>query len=204
LLSYVILSRGGVILKNLQQEIYKNQKIIIYAVIACCVIFTDYHFFLRSLIAGIQQRSPQLKQLKRRLDTANNNVASIPRYENQIKELQETLSSYNKKFSTQQQISSLLQELSDMAKDSGVRITSVKPHSAVLEAQQGAVTAYKKFPISISATCGYHQLGIFINKVENSDTFMRVADITITANSNTPASHIVNMVINTYILTDLN
>ena len=190
-------------MKNLKQKIYKNQKLVIYGIIAFCIISADYVLFFKSLIADLKKTLPQAAQVHSRLTNANNAVVNIPRYEAQIKELRSRLSSYNKRFSTQQQISSLLQELSDIAKNSGVKITSVKPHSAVTQAQQGTATAvYKKFPISITATCGYHQLGIFLNNLENADTFMRIADISITADTNKSSERAVYIVVNTYILTD--
>jgi len=61
---------------------------------------------------------------------------------------------------------------------------------------------YQKFPISINAACGYHQLGTLLTRLENADTFMRVADIRITANPQNRTEHMVFILVNTYVLAE--
>jgi len=190
-------------LKNWKQEIYKNQKLILYGIITFCLLFANYNLFLKPAIASLRETWPQVRNLYNRLNIAKNAVISIPTYKLQIEDLRKKLTLYNKKFSTKQEISVLLKELSDMAKDSEVKIISIKPHAAVTSTGQDAAgSTYQKFPISINAGCGYHQLGAFLSKLENADTFMRVTDIRITVNPQSPIEHMVYILINTYVLTE--
>jgi Tfp pilus assembly protein PilO len=154
-------------------------------------------------MASLGKTWPKLQELERKITIVNNDIANIQRYKGQIEDLRGKLSLYKKKFSTEQQISLLLKELSDIAKNSGVKIVAIKPYPAVTETQQSAsLGAYQKFPISITAICGYHQLGTFLSELENGDIFMRITDMRITADNQNPVEHNVHMIVNTYILTE--
>jgi len=190
-------------LKNFRQELAKNQKLVIYGIITLCLLIANYSLFLRPTMASLSKTTPKLRQLQRQLATDENAVASISRYTAQIAEMRKKLSKQKKKLSTKQEISSVLKGLSEIAKDSGVKILSIKPYPAVTGQQQSTISsAYQKYPILIKAVCGYHQLGTFLNKLENADTFMRVSDIKITADAKDYTQHLAYVLVNTYILNE--
>jgi Tfp pilus assembly protein PilO len=189
-------------LKDLKAQISKNQKLIIYGLIAFCAVAADFTLFLKPTLADLKKTLPEIAKLKRRLTAAKSARLDIPGLNGQIKDLNERLSSYNKKFSTKEEKASLLEELSSMAKESDVKILAVKPYTPVVQQPQAAGGAYQKFPILIKAKAGYHQLGTFINKLENASTFMRITYLKITGNAQTPMEHDAELVVNTYILTE--
>ncbi len=190
-------------MKNFRQEIARNQKLILYGIITLCLLVANYTLFLRPTISSLLQTVPKLRQLKTQLADHENAVASIPRYKAQIEKARKDISQHKKKLSTKQEISSLLRDLSEIAKDSGVKIVSIKPYPVVSEKQQNtALSAYQKFPISIKAVCGYHQLGTFLNKLENADIFMRISDIKISSDPKDFTHHLVYVLVNTYILNE--
>ena len=45
---------------------------------------------------------------------------------------------------------------------------------------------YSEFPILIEARAGYHQCGIFINKLENMERFIRIDEVDIKGRSGDP------------------
>jgi Tfp pilus assembly protein PilO len=190
-------------LKNFKDKLVKNQKIIIYGIITVSLLIVNYTLFLKPTISSLSETMPKLAQMRRQFADSSSLVASIPRYKAQIEHMREGISLHGKKFSTSQEISELLKDLSDMAKDSNVKIISIRPHPAI-EARSADTGsgAYQKFPISIRAICGYHQLGAFLNKLENDDTFMRVSDIKIEADQNDLSQHVVNILVNTYVLSE--
>lgn len=190
-------------MRSLRLEIYKKQRLIIYVLITLCLLFGNYKLFFKPTIGSLIKTLPKARELQRNLNFARDAMVNIPKYKKQIEELRSELSSYRKKFSTKQETSYLLKELSEMAKNSGVKIIAIKPHAAVIATQQGVSKGvYQKFPISIQAVCGYHQLGSFLNKLENADIFMRVTDINITSNPQDSLAHLVNILLNTYIITE--
>jgi len=187
----------------LNPEIFKNQKFIMWALIVVCLLFVDYQFFLGPIFRRLGGTWPQVSELKRKIANAERSIAHIPKYEKEIEDLRSNLYTYKNKFSTEQQISLLLEKISNMAKVSSVKFTSIKPYNVLSQSDEDMVSsAYQKYPVSISATCGFHQLGKFLNRLENADAFMRVTDIRISEKRNTPYEHKAYMVINTYILSE--
>jgi len=190
-------------LKNFKTQLIKNQKLVIYGVITACLLFANYSLFLRPTFISLKETIPRLAQMKKQLISDKSLVANIPRFKIQIEQMRESISSYRKKFSTRQEIAELLKDLSEIAKDSNVKIISIKPHQPVdAQSVSTASGAYQKFPISIRAVCGYHQLGAFLNSLENDETFMRVSDINIASDEKDPSQHLVYILINTYILSE--
>jgi len=55
-------------------------------------------------------------------------------------------------------------------------------------------------PIKIEIQCGYHSLGKFLSKIENSQRFMDVDDIVISPDAANPLKHRVSMKISTFML----
>ncbi len=190
-------------MKDFKAEIVKNQKIILYGIITLSLVFANYRLFLKPAFSSLAQTAPRLHQAKRQFASDQGMVASIPRYKAQIEQMREAMFAHKKKFSTVQEISELLKDLSEIAKASGVKIVSIRPHPMV-ESRVDNFTAsvYQKFPISIRAVCGYHQLGIFLNRLENNETFMRVSDIKIVSDQKEPTQHLAYVLVNTYILSE--
>jgi Tfp pilus assembly protein PilO len=188
-------------LRDLKTQIIKNQKLVICGVIALCLLLADYMFFLKPSVLSLIKTVPQLRNLKNQLATDRNLAANIQSYKIQIERMRNMMSSYKKKFSTAQETAYLLKGLSDMAKESHIKIAYIKPHPAVETRPAGASAGvYHKFPISIKAVCGFHQLGVFLSKLENDETFMRVSDLKISSDEKDPSSHLVYILVNTYLL----
>ena len=188
-------------MKNFHADIKKNQKIILYAIIAISLLYADYSLLIKPTLTSIGKTGPMLAQTRRQLAADKSLVANAASFKSQIQDIKEKMAYFDKRFSTKQEISEILSGLSGMAKDSQVKIVSIRPHPAIdVQSAGTGVGVYQKFPISIHATCGYHQLGTFLNRFAKEDIFMAVSDIKITADSKDPSQHLVYLLVNTYVL----
>jgi len=185
---------------NIKDNIIKNQKLILYGIIGLCVLVADFYFVIKPVIGGLIKTLPEVNAKASRVNIMDVDVASIPRYENQIKKSKQKLAGYKRKFSTKEEISPLLKNLSDTAKACGVKIESINPLQSIERGKAKIPGAYRKFPIFLSAVSGYHSFGLFLNKLENGDTFMRVTDLKISGNASRISNHKFDVVIVTYIL----
>jgi Tfp pilus assembly protein PilO len=95
-----------------------------------------------------------------------------------------------------------LENLSEMAKDSNIKIVGIVPAISYFKDDKSANKSqiYREIPILITAKSGYHELGHFLNNLENADRFMKVADIDIKSNKTSPKKHDVELMVCTYIL----
>lgn len=185
---------------NLKDNILKNRKTILYGLIGLCILIADIYFIIRPVTGGLIEIIPVVSAKASRVNIMDIDVANIPRYENQIKKLKEKLAGYKRRFSTKEEISPLLKNLSDTAKACEVKIVSINPLESIARGRTKITGAYRKFPIFLSAVSGYHSFGLFLNKLENSDTFMRITDLKISGNTSGVGNHRFDVAIVTYIL----
>ena len=126
-------------------------------------------------------------------------ISSIDGLKKQVAQYQDKIQRYEGMLPAEQEIPKLLEDLSQMAKESNVKIVGLTPLQSK-QGSQGPDEIYQEIPIRISARSGYHELGKFLSNLENSDRFMKVADIKIKENKATPKKHDVELLVLTYVL----
>lgn len=143
---------------------------------------------------------PEASQLKSQIVKVEKEWANIDSFNEQIARSDEKLAAYEKSLPGEKEIPAILEYLSDAAKELKVRITEIRP---VIEEKDKAATPsiYYKAPILLKAECGYHQLGHFLNKLENADRFMRIDNIKIEADPEKIGIHNVELIVVTYVMT---
>lgn len=180
----------------------KREVLISLMVIAAVGFFVDINFLLRPQIRGLTGQLAEMGRLSSELKTASSDIASIENFKKEISLYKDKVLLYEKQLPVEQEIPSLLEYLSTIAKKSNITIIGITPgRPGVLKegkSQEGQV--YQEVPIVISAKSGYHELGIFLSNIENSDRFMKVVDIDIKVNKVTPRRHDVEVVLYTYVL----
>ncbi|MBN1405508.1 MAG: type 4a pilus biogenesis protein PilO [Candidatus Omnitrophica bacterium] len=186
---------------DLKNNILKNQKLLLYITIGACLFFADFYMILKPVAAGLIKTIPNVSAKASQVNIMKIDVNNIPAYEGQIKNMEGKLSNYKRKFSTKEEISPLLKNLSDTAKAYDVKIVSVNPAESLSSDASDSDGAYRKFPIYLNAVSGYHSFGLFLNKLENTDTFMRVGDLKIIGDITGSGNHKFDVIIVTYILT---
>ena len=185
---------------KLKDNILKNQKFIIYGALCLCIFIADFYLVLRPVVGGLMRVMPEVNSKASRANIMNIDIRSIQNYQKQINNYKANLSGYKRRFSTKEEISPLLKSLSDTAKTYGVKIVSITPLEGLEEKQAKAASAYRKIPIFLRAVSGYHSFGLFLNRLENSDTFMRVADLKISGDASKQDNHKFRVTILTYII----
>lgn len=170
------------------------------AVLAAAALYIYFVFVPQ--VMGVFKLSGNVGKMKSELKSARVVIADFERLNNNLKERGQKVESYEKKLPAEQEIPVLLENLSNMAKDSDIKIVGIVPAMSYfkvdLSANQNPI--YREIPILITAKSGYHELGSFLNSLENADRFTKVVDIGIKANRTSPKKHDVELMICTYIL----
>lgn len=167
--------------------------------IAAVFVVYFYVFFIPTL-RTIKTITPQIKTVKQQLkliQTDENNVSNL---KSQIESQSEKLQIYQKKLPTEEEIPTLLEDLSKLAKDTNVKIIAIKPKHGQQAPESASSEVYTELPVDIVAKSGYHQLGSFINKLENSDRFMKIKDIKINASTDDALRHDITLVVSAFVL----
>ena len=103
-----------------------------------------------------------------------------------------------KKIIFDSQLASLLNDISKIGNANNVTILQIKPSR---DTQKSGAAAPKFSPVSISLDliCGYHNLGKFINDLENNQTFISIESLKIEARPEEVLKQRVSLTLKTYV-----
>ena len=161
------------------------------------MVYLYLNFLLLPQIRGTAKIYDKAKKISADLAVSEREASEVAGLKAQVARYHDKIETYEKMLPVEQEIPRLLGNLSTMAKNANVKIVGITP---LQSKQEGAAEIYQEIPILINARSGYHELGKFLSDLENSDRFMKVADINIKENKTTPKKHDVELMVLTYVL----
>lgn len=179
-----------------------KKKIIAGAIILLLLLYVDFAFILKSQFNLWKSVNPKISQLKKDIKKLNDDLAILSTSIKGKQETQETTQRTAEKIIREEKIPNLLEEISKIANKREVKIMQIKPLSHPPTAKPELTTATTKlFPVSIKLDLlgGYHQLGKFINDLENASVFMEVENLTISSQSTSIMTQQIELTLKTYV-----
>ena len=179
----------------------KQNMMVLFAIFGIAALVLYYNFLLRPQFRKFITVNRDFQAVKARVRSAEALIANEERMKTQHANLSEQVGLLEKRFARQDQVSGLLQDFSGVAESSGAKILRVMPLEVANDASgvSSENAFYAEFPILIEARAGYHQCGIFLNKLEGMDRFIRVDDIDIKGRTGDPRRHHIKLRVTTYI-----
>lgn len=172
---------------------------IVPLLLAVAIIFTYSRLFIAPTLRTLRDLSPKVAGLKQNIKLAQSSIKSIGILKNQLNDLKQRIGNYENRLPQKKEVPSILQHLSQIATESGVKITSIEPARELIPSGS---KDYTEVPITLTAKCGYHQLATLISKLESSRQFMKVSNIKISHNSNDIYHHNVDLKISTFVIAE--
>lgn len=170
-------------------------------IITALAILAYLGLFLRPKIIELFHLLPEISRLNTKILKVEKEWLNLNTLKEKITQLDRKLDYYEKSLPSEKDIPAVLEYLSNSAKGLDVKIIEIKP---IEQSETGTNEnlIYYCVPILLKAECGYHQLGRFINKLENADRFMRISDIRVRTASRAGKNsiHNVELVILTYVM----
>lgn len=180
-------------------KIIDKKKIILIIIIAAAFFYADYSFVIKTQVESVKTLKNQTTKLKEEMNSLDKTLADF----NNLKNKQDRLGTKRKKIFSEERIPALLEDISDIANKNSVKIMQIRPSKEVkardekARAQgQGGVVG---LTISLDLSCSYHNLGSFVNDMENADTFIAVQEMKIRRDQNNPLEETANLVLKTYV-----
>ena len=189
-------------IKVIQKIQLDKKKIIAGAVILLFLLYIDFAFILKSQFNLWKAINPKIAQLKKDIKKLNDDLAILSTSIKGKQETQETDQRTAEKIIKEEKIPNLLEEISKIANKREVKIMQIKPLSHPPTAKPELTTATTKlFPVSIKLDLlgGYHQLGKFINDLENASVFMEVDTLRISSESTSIMTQQIELTLKTYV-----
>lgn len=177
----------------------KTQILVLYVLLSllACVVYVS--FILSPQVGRVFSAIGQASKIGADLKDAQSNIYDIPKLKTDIAAYEEKVDRYEKMLPTEQEMPSLLENLSAMAKDANVKIVGIMPVTTKEDKAKKA-SVYQEKPILINAKSGYHELGKFLSSMESADRFMKVSDMQVKHNQQSPKKHDVELIVVTYTL----
>ncbi|GEM_PF-2424325 len=146
------------------------------------------------------------RDLYQRAHLLNKEVDRIPKTLAQLPALKSELSRLAAQYNLpavaqppEEQLPELLETISQMAKAAQVQLISVKPQGDFSKLIPGP-SGYLELPIQVEASAGYHQIGLFLDTLEHSDSFVRLQEMKIQADPKDIWHPQVTLILRAYLL----
>jgi len=180
----------------------KQKLMVLFGIFAVAGVIMYYNLLLRPQFSKFIVMNRDFQTVKSRIRSAEALIANESRIGKQHDNLAGEVEALEERLPGQDEVSGLLEDFSRVAESSGVKILKIKPLEPLDEiGQSGSGSAfYSDFPILIEARAGYHQCGIFINRLEDMGRFIKIEDIDIKGTAGDPRRHHIRLRVNTYIV----
>ena len=167
----------------------KKRLLIVIAIVTTSSLYLN--FFIRPNFVKLMELNSREATIKSGMLTMQNEIKFIDEYSKKLDVLKSENRDLKKRLSDSKDIPTLITEFSKIARELDVKLTSIKPLPAPVVAQGEGNTRrpYVNIPIEIEAISGFHQMGAFINKLENLDVFLKITSLDIKESEDTPFTH---------------
>jgi len=161
------------------------------------VLWFYFNFLLGPAIGKTRSLGGEIKTLRQNLETIKNAITKLPELERKTVYLRSKTQELKIRFPSQSELPGLLEQISELAEKAEVEILEISPRKT--QAEESSSEIYEELPILMTATSGYHELGAFINQLENSERIFTVKEIHIRTNPSNSKRHHVNLVLSTFV-----
>jgi Tfp pilus assembly protein PilO len=162
-------------LSNLQLD---KQKKILIVIICAIIIYVDASFILKTQIAALNSLNSKIVRSKSDLVNLNRDLIKMRASKGGKSEVAQKTIIKSSKLLLEGQLSGLLRDISIEANKFDIKIYQIRPGREI-QAAKSAVGGDKFIPvlITLDLTGDYHNLGKFINNLENFPVFLGVQEL---------------------------
>lgn len=159
----------------------KNQNYILGGILLF-IFLIDYFLIMNPQLKTLRTLNPKIRLLAEDLKTAKDDITRMEQYQSSVATFRAQVELLNSSLISKEGIPLVLENISRTANKFGVKIDQLKPlkeeQGLVLENKEGKFSA---LPILVNAQGSYHNMGRFINQIEENNAFLSIVDLKFTA-----------------------
>jgi Tfp pilus assembly protein PilO len=184
------------LLKQLENLKNNKQRLILVALFGLLIAYADIAVILKGELAWVGSTNSKVTKLEKGIIAVHKDLVNLE----SRKTLQAKTLSQAKTIITEDQRQVAFEYIYDTANKYEVKIVQLKP-SMDMKAKGETMDKIKLVPVllNLDLVCGYHNLGAFMNALENGKYFFAVTQMRITRNSSDSFRHNVSAVLKTYV-----
>lgn len=181
-------------------KIKKEHILIGCVVLIVLIIFLAFRGIFSPLLAKTKEAVDQIEQKQGAIARAKVGPESVKNLKREVAQIKSEADFYQRRLEGVSDVSKILRELNSIAERQKIKFISVTPLKENEIPLPGKQELLLQIPIRIKLQCSYHELGIFINQIENHSRLMKVTDLKISANKSNIWAHQVELAISSYSL----
>jgi Tfp pilus assembly protein PilO len=173
----------------------------VLGLVVSVVIALDVLLIARPQAGSIMALDNKVKQLKTDINALTDNKVRLPKFRANLEDVQAQVKDFEAMVHKEDEIPSVLKTISTLANEYGVKIDQLVPQKSdgVVLVQNGD-GKYGSLSILVRARAGYHDLGRFLNRLQQEHVFWQLEAIDILADEQNLGRHVVKMQIKILIL----
>jgi len=165
-----------------------KKKILMIAAIGVAILYLDFAVVLKLQLKWIKNTSPKIVKLSKDIADLNKELANTRNLQDKEAKIRQKAASKGKKIISAEEIPLLLQHISDIANKNNANMAKMtpakdkesKPKAPKNGSAAAAAASFGQATITLDLSCSYHNLGKFINDLENLQEFVAVEEMKIT------------------------
>jgi Tfp pilus assembly protein PilO len=158
------------------------------------LVAADVFFIARPQINSIVTLNSKARQLKTDIDTLSDNKLRLPKYRTNLDDALRQMKNFEAMIHREDTIPSVLKTISTLANEYSVKIDQLVPQKSdgviLVQNEDGK---YKSLSILVRARSGYHDLGRFLNRLEQEHVFWQLEAMDVVADDQALGRHLVKM-----------
>lgn len=149
------------------------------------IVLAGHMFFpnLNEMSKGIQAKTRQLDDLEATIKRGRLVEENLPKIEKEIENLHAKLDDLRQILPTEPETGDLLAWIKNLADQSNLELKKFAPGGL-----KPVADTYKEFPISMDIVGGYHDLGIFFDRISKYSRIININNVLINRNTTGPKS----------------
>lgn len=153
-----------------------QQKQVLFGLLGVIGLAGWFNFLILPQQRKLAEIRPQVQNLKGQIAQVRQGLAQLPTMESQMSQLSIEFKLPEVVPAAEQQLPELLESITQVARQSQVRLVAAKPKSDISKLSPGS-SGYLELPIFIIVSGGYHQIGAFLDRLERSESMLRVREM---------------------------
>jgi type IV pilus assembly protein PilO len=160
------------------------------------VFILDFFLLMHPQISTLTKIGPEIEQLQKDIDKVKDDSGRINDYKKTVENLRSKADILNLSVKSKSEFPIILERVSTIASENGIKIDQIIPNTEKQELLLDKNNRkYYSLPINVDAEGGYHNLGRFINKIENDAVALQVGSFTLASSAASLKNHKIKMVL---------
>ena len=177
---------------------FDNKTLLLIAIVSLFFLYLNFSIIIKAQLNGLSNNEKRIAQQKKDFDTFYRNLARMQDFQKN-KNTAVQPSTRQKTIIAEGGLALFLKQVSDFADKNKILLLQIKPARETSAAAQAASEKFSPFLITLESVGGYHNLGVFINSLENAPIFISVSEIKISPREGEYLRQKATIVLRTYV-----